>query len=489
MSRIGTNICHWRRAAAGLGLMGWLLATIAGSGLSRAEVGGSEAKNLILKPTLHGVVLTTNSVPITNATVTIKRVLAGRGAVYVSDAPDCNRQAMTKADGTFAFEGLAEDAKIVAVVTAPGYELETVYTARDDLPAGFWSRPVAAQALEIKMLPAPAGDNPQQTVYGRVVNADGKPVAGAKILILTLHTERDWHSGGGTAFTDQQGEFAFRPRENIIACDFTIEADGYVSRSFSEVHPGTGTAVYHLSQGTRLTGRLLKDGQSVPDVGIGIYDVKGGGFLNNFSAVTDGKGKFTFSGLKAHEEFYLFGIMRSLRELGALPRQHIKTGDDGTRIDLGDLNLVKGYTIAGRVQMADGKPVRVAAFTLARTELTPPTDHAPTREEQSNRSFYGLEHSFDDWRADPGADGKFEFTGVPGETVSLFWMLKPFDMVSPRNISSDGKGFRLLGVVVSNKTDLVIELEPHSGQVFPPARDYEALSRQPLQGAEAAIAK
>jgi hypothetical protein len=293
-----------------------------------------------------------------------------------------------------------------------------------------------------------------------------------------VHTERDWHSGGGsgggTAFTDQQGEFAFRTRENIIACDFTIEADGCVSRSFSEVRPGLGTNTYRLSQGTRLTGRLLKDGQPVPDAGIGIYDLKGGGYLNNFSAVTDGNGRFTFSGLQAHEEFYLFGIMRSLRELGALPRQHIKTGDDGTRIELGDLKLVKGHTISGRVQMPDGKPTRVAAFTLARTELTP---------------FYGLEHSFDNWPAHPGADGKFEFTGVPGETVSIFLMLKPFDMVSPRNISGDPKGFRLLGMVVSNKIDLVIEPEPHSGQVFPPARNYLVLSRQPLQGAEGAIAK
>ena len=495
MNRIRTSVCCWRRTAAGLGLMVWLLATIAGSGLSRADVGVSEAKNPNLKPAFHGVVLTTNGVPITNATVTIKRVLAGRGAVYVSDAPDCNRQAMTKADGTFAFEGMAEDAKIVVVITAPGYELEGFCTGHwlngpQAGLQGFWiGYPGAARPLKFMLLPAPAGDNPQQTVHGRVVNADGKPVAGAKIMVLTLHTERDWRSGGGTAFTDQQGEFAFRPTENIIACDFTIEADGYVSRSFSEVPPGLGTNIYQLSQGARLTGRLLKDGQPVPDAGIGIYDVKGGDFLNNFSAVTDGNGRFTFSGLQAHEEFCLFGIMLSLRELGALPRQHIKTGDEGTSIDLGDLNLVKSYTIAGRVQMADGKPVRVAAFTLARTELTPPTDHAPTREEESNRSFYGLEHSFDDWRADPGADGKFEFTGVPGETVSIFLMLKPFDMVSPRNISSDGRGFRLLGMVVSNKTDLVIELEPHSGQVFPPARDYEVLSRQPLQGAEAAIAK
>jgi hypothetical protein len=172
-----------------------------------------------------------------------------------------------------------------------------------------------------------------------------------------------------------------------------------------------------------------------------------------------------------------------------LPRQPVKTGDESTRIDLGDLNLVKGYTIAGRVQTADGQPTSVAAFTLARTVLTPPTDHVPTRQEESNRSFYGLEHSFDEWRADPGMDGRFTFTGVPGETVSIFLMLRPFDMLSPQNVSSDGKGFRLLGTVVSNKTDLVIELEPHNGQVFPRARDYEALSHRPLQGAEAAIAK
>jgi hypothetical protein len=153
------------------------------------------------------------------------------------------------------------------------------------------------------------------------------------------------------------------------------------------------------------------------------------------------------------------------------------------------LNLAKGYTISGRVQMTDGTPAAVGAFTLARTELTPNPGHAPTAQEESNRSFYGLENSFDNWRADPGKDGRFEFTGAPGETVSIFLMLRPFDTLSPRNVSSDGKGFRLLGMVVSNKTDLVIEIEPHHGQVFPPARDYEALSHRPLQGAEARIAK
>lgn len=458
--------------------MGCLLAAIAGSGFSQAETGGAKAQIPVVKPGLHGVVLTTNDEPIANAAVTIKAVLAGRGAVYVFDAPDCNLQSITKADGSFTFEGLVATTKFQGTVVASGYELQPF---RDADPG--------RKRLEIRLMPAPTGSDPRQAVLGRVVNTAGKPVEGAKIQVYMIHTEHDWHSGGGLRFTDTQGRFMFRPREEIIACDFSIEANGYVSRSFSEVHPGAGTNEYVLSQGATITGRLIKDGTPVPDAGIGIYGVKGGGFLNSSSVVTDGNGRFIFSGLPAREEFYLFGIMRSLRELGALPRRHVKTGDDGARIDLGDLNLVKGYTLSGRVQMTNGKPTAVAAFTLARTELTPKPGHAPTAQEESNRSFYGLENSFDNWRADPSNDGKFEFTGVPGETVSIFLMLKPFDTLSPRNISSDGKGFRLLGTVVSNKTDLVIEIEPHRGQVRPRARDYESLSARPLQGAETMISR
>jgi uncharacterized GH25 family protein len=476
-SRSGSDAGNWKRLAAGLALMAWLLATIFDSGFSRAGASGYEAQTPALKSRLYGTVLTTNGEPIANATVTLQRALAGRGTVYVYNTPDCNRQAVTKADGGFEFDGVAQTT-FEGVVTAPGYELFQFFRAD---PAG--------KPLVINMLPTPAGDGRLQTVRGQVVNSDGKPVEGAKIEVHMLHTQQGWHSGGGVAFTDQQGGFVFRARENIVGCDFIIDARGYVERSFSEVPPSPGTIEYKLSQGTSLTGRMLKDGKPVPDAGVGIYGVNGGDFINRDSALTDANGRFTFLGVRPHEEFYLFGMMQSLRELGALPRQHIKTGDEGTRLDLADLNLAKGYTISGRVQMADGTPTRVAAFTLARTELTSKLNHAPTAREESNRTFYGLEHSFDSWRADPGKDGRFEFTGVPGETVSIFLMLKPFDMVSPRNISSDGKGFRLLGMVVSNKTDLIIELDPHSGQVFPPARDYEALSRQPLQGAEAAIGK
>ncbi len=463
-----------RRYAPDLCLTGWLILAIAAGEFLRDDASQALAAN----GALHGVVLTTNGLPISNATVTIKKVLAGRGAVYIRDAPDCNRHTITTADGSFTFEGLQEQSKLEGVATAAGYELQ-----------GFW-RTDPAHPLEIRMVPSPKGV-PAQPVCGTVLNSDGRPVEGAKIQVGMLHTKRDWHSGGGLAYTDEQGAFTFQPREEIVACDFTIEANGYVSKSFSEVSPGPDATVYYLSKGASVTGRLLKDGLPVPDAGIGIYGYGSNGrvFPGESEVVTDANGRFTFAGLPKHQKFYVFGIMRSLRELGALPRQRVETGNNGTQIDLGDLNLVKGYRISGILRMADGKPARAGAFTLARTELTPPSGHTPTSREESNRSFYGLEFSFDNWRADPGPDGRFEFDGVPGETISIFLKLKPFDMLSPANISSDGKGFRLLGMVVSNKTDLVIELEPHDGQIFPPARDYGSLSHQPLQGAEAAVRK
>ncbi len=469
---------NWGRRAAVFRAFGWLCTTVASSGFSHAEAGktGSPAGG-DAQPPLHGVVLTTNDEPVANATVTIKGMLAGRGAIYVSDAPDCNRQAQTKADGSFSFEGLVAKTKFQGVVTAPGFR--TGYLPEASHPG---------EPLKIKLFPAPTADDPIQTVRGRVVDANGKPITAAKIQVYMMHTRKDWHSGGGDVFTDEDGGFVFRGGNDFIACDFTITADGYVPRAFSEVAGRASTTEYRLSQGTSLTGRLLKDGEPVPDAGVGLSGVKGGSWINNYSVVTDANGRFVFSGIPAHQEYNFFGIMRSLRELGALPRQLVKTGDEGTRLDLGNLNLVRGYKVSGKLQMTDGKPGWAASFSLARTAFTPTPGHVPTTRERRNSQFDG-ETSFDDWRIFPEEDGTFEFTGVPAETVSIFLMLKPFDMLSPRNVSSDGKGFRLLGTVVSNKTDLVIEFEPHSGQVFPPARDYEALSHQPLQGAEAAIAK
>jgi hypothetical protein len=348
--------------------------------------------------------------------------------------------------------------------------------------------------MEIRMLPIPAGDNPQQTVSGRVVGSNGKPVEGASVLVYNdaIRRENHWVTVGGLALTDQQGEFAYRFRENITNCKVSIVAEGYFPWGIYTTHPGPGTQVYQLREGARVTGRLLKDGNPVADAGIGLFDVGGLGYLSGSTAVTDANGRFNFSGVALRSQHYLIGIMQSLGELGALPRQRVKTGEAGARMDVGDLNLVKGYTISGRVQTADGKPAFVRELTLARTEFTPRAGRVLTKDEELSPSFYGVDNSFDYSQVHPGADGKFEFTGVPGELVSIFLKLKAHETLSSRNVCGNNGGplIRLLGTVVSNKTDLVIEIESHDHDVvFSPANKYEALIRMPLQGAEGAVGK
>jgi hypothetical protein len=60
------NPSESKKNTTGLGLLGWLIAAIAGGELSRIE--GSEVKDTALKPMLHGLVLSTNGAPIGNPT-------------------------------------------------------------------------------------------------------------------------------------------------------------------------------------------------------------------------------------------------------------------------------------------------------------------------------------------------------------------------------------------------------------------------------------
>jgi len=475
--RMKLSKAAWTRSVIAPGALAllFMIVTIVGIAATRAQTANPQGDGRLAIAGLRGIIVTTNHEPVTNATVTIEDVLAGRGAIYTPDAPDVHRQAGTGPDGRFEFTNLIARTKFSGVVLAPGYE-----------PQYFRAVGLTEGPVEIKLLPAPIENGPLKMVRGRVVSSDGRPIERAAVQAVMIHDQaRISNAGARGVYTDSDGQFVIRQADDFIACDLVIWAAGYISQKHDEVPTGEKINEYRMERGAVITGRLMKAGKPVRDAGVGLCGTRDT-YLENFSAVTGDDGRFSFSGLPSNERFYLFGIMRSLRELGALPRKLVTTGGDGTRTDVGDLNLVEGYVISGRIQMMDGSPTWVPAFTLSRVQLNELAGHVPTKREKGNPTFYGLETDFDLWEVHVGKDGKFAFTGVPGETVSLNLKLKPFDTLSPRNISSDGRGFTLLGSVVSNQTDLIIELEPHQGQVFPPRRDVEALSHQPLQGAERA---
>ena len=117
--------------------------------------------------------------------------------------------------------------------------------------------------------------------------------------------------------------------------------------------------------------------------------------------------------------------------------------------------------------------------------MTPPPDGEYPRSEDSNRGFYRLEDDLDGWELRGiGKQGQFQFSGVPAGPVSIFIMVPGGIHVSPHNVSADIVGWRLLGRVVTNKTDLVFEMEPGQKPENTVPVDYQALSEKPLRGAE-----
>lgn len=128
------------------------------------------------------------------------------------------------------------------------------------------------------------------------------------------------------------------------------------------------------------------------------------------------------------------------------------------------------------------KPV----LTLNRTVMTPPPAGEPLPTGPGSRDYLGLEDDLDNWPVHIGKEGRFHFSGVPAETVSIWIMVRYPYQVSPRNASGDTAGFRLLGRVATNKTDLVIQLEPVARREKSVPLDYQALSQEPLRGAEPA---
>src|SRR4030095_10349091 len=113
-------------------------------------------------------------------------------------------------------------------------------------------------------------------------------------------------------------------------------------------------------------------------------------------AVTDASGHFVLLNVTPENDYYLFTKMDSLGDNGALPLKTIKAGANGSVLKLGELPLRAGYRVAGRIALSDGQTV-------------PP----------DTRLFLGREQAWDHTEVLLDQDGRFEFRGIPDESVTL----------------------------------------------------------------------
>ncbi len=159
-------------------------------------------------------------------------------------------------------------------------------------------------------------------------------------------------------------------------------------------------------------------------------------YIGVYRAITDAEGRFSLQHVPEGEAFTVYGVIDSLRDLGAVAAKNFQTADSGVT-EVGDLPVVAAHRLAGRVVTADDKPA-------------PPGTRVVINCEASN-----------DWTRVPvDAEGRFAAKGIPAGLVQLSVRIEGFH-ISPKNGSSGPINLGALqGLVTRDIDDLIVLIEP-----------------------------
>ena len=401
------------------------LGVVAAARLSAAEAA---------RPDLSGRVTGDDGTPVAKATVFVYSAGPKEGTSTVCPYcyPDCSKKAQTGADGRFRIESLDPRLRFRLLIVAGGHESK--FETKVDPATG-------ARQITLKPL-SPEALHSTNRIAGLVIGEDGRPVVGAVISPQGVQRGNGTQWGGTDEFVDpvavadDQGRFLLLCQATVETVYAEAEGPGAAQR-WVELKPGRDHLI-RMREGVAVAGRIQRDGQPVQDALVGLVtsDRLCGNFLRYDAIATDKDGRFALPNVTPEREFVVYVTIDSLHGHGAVPPKKFTTGPSGTTADLGALAVQPAHRIAGRVVLSDGKPV-------------PP----------GTRLVLGREEAWDHAEALLDAEGRFEFQGVPAESVSLSLRIKGYKF-SKRNPSLDWRNGGVLGRVDRDLTNLTLLLEP-----------------------------
>ena len=417
------------------------------------------------RPDLVGRVEDADGSPVAKASVFIYTAgpKKGTSTFCPSCYADCRKQTRTGADGRFKIESLDPTLLFRLLVVAPGHE-STFATIVDP----------ARGEQEIVLNPLSDADlTSNRRIKGVVVGEDGKPVPEAVISPEGVGLGQSTQWGGSDSYVeplavaDEQGRFTLyckSPRVDLVHA--TANGRG-VAKQWVSLKPG-GDYLIRMREGVKVTGTIVQDGQPLRDVTLAYVttDRTCGKYFNGEDTASDSNGHFQMWNVPPEREFYIYSKMDALHGSGTLPNTKFTTGASGATQDLGKLPVQPVFKVAGRIVLADGKSIPAGT-----------------------RLLLGREKTMDVLQVTLGADGAFEFTGVPKGSISMSLRIKGYQL-SKRNPSFDRLGGQILGRVAGDVQALDILMEP--GEWLPneddglfqgnPADGYPA--DKPLRGAK-----
>lgn len=373
---------------------------------------------------------------------------------------------MTDEEGKFALEDLDPELLFELLVYQDGFV--PLYSGRYlDPDHGAVELTLKAHDLATR--------EPERVLRGIVLDAHERPIPRATIHPVGRKRATGQQYGGldgvdDLALSNAEGEFALgvsMPGEELL---ISVESPGYAPRTAYWLRAGSEPHEIVMKVGVTVRGVVTKDGQPLrgAELGLAQDDRSGEHFTGEHTVGTDAEGRFTFVNVPPDDAWHLYGKMASLRVHGALPARPVRTGADGSTLDVGTLALEPGARLAGRVVLSDGRDLP-----------------------EGLRVVLGRENAWDTQVAEVGEGGTFAFQGLPRELCTLDTRVGGY-VVSERNASCDFLNkMGLLGVVDGDVEDLVLLLEPGEEQTTFDSRGfgeglwerYQNLQKSPLRGA------
>lgn len=383
---------------------------------------------------LSGVVAGSDGTPLPKAMVFIYTAgpKHGSSGLCPSCYADCSKKAQSDAQGHFVIPAL--DPALVFRVLAVAAGHENQFVTKVDPAKG-------ELKISLKPLSAEAMNSPLR-VKGLIIGEDGQPIANATIGPegASIGSETHW---GGTddyldpvAVSDEQGHFVLHCKTNVLSIFARARGLG-VAEKWVEFKPG-GDYVVRMEEGVAVTGRLVCEGQPLPDISVdcSTTDRVCGKYLDCAQVATRSDGRFLIPNVPPGREFFFCASMDSLRGHGAIAPKSFKTDRSGTTLDLGDIQVKPGHRLEGKIELSDGKPIPPGTMLmLSRSNVR------------------------DISQQELGPDGSFKFTGVPAESLGINVRVKGY-IFSKRNPSLDWLNGGIVGKLDGDTTGLILLLEP-----------------------------
>lgn len=309
---------------------------------------------------IAGTVVDTAAKPIAAAHVSIYAAYprTGVGASCPTCYRDCAKHQAVAADGGFRLQELDRGLLFDVIAVADGYQPALV--ARVDPASG----PVK---IELTKRSAEEAD---RLVSGKVLDAEGKPVSGAVITPRGYHMPEGpiaWGTYPGVeklAITDPKGEFSLRLPSAKGKLDVLVQGRALGRRLARDLAPGQPREI-RLADGVTISGHLVQSGKPVAGARIVVVqqDRRSSDFLGRDEVATNDDGLFVVTNVPPKTTWLVYAAMDAVNG-GFVEPKVVTTGDDGSTLDAGTLEVQRGRHVAGTIDVPAGREIPANAVLM-----------------------------------------------------------------------------------------------------------------------------